>query len=298
MDDMTAFERQVADEILRIVGPSRPVDDLRIVTTAIRIAGRPPARSFPALRNAARLLVASAVVAALVGFVAIVLPQLSDRVPSVGGPGSSPPPSTLAPMVIERGGLRPDVLVTSDRFRPRVAFVTRAIDGLHGEDTDWCPGTSTSERVLILRWLYSCRPQVRLIRPFSVDCGTIDEHPDALELAAAIVATPGSVEIRDEGDLSVVTAMAPGFDLSGHTGRVLRVTGTPSLRALPSEPVPCRFVPEPGSADPIVEAREVNTLLVLMDIDGELVVLQAPGADDGNGTPYTLAAFHSFRFID
>ena len=98
------------------------------------------------------------------------------------------------PVAIEDVGLKPDVALTSERFRPRVSFSVRRFENsLHGEKTDWCERffERTSERMIALHWLYGCVAELRLIRPYAVDCGTVDEHPDAAELATAILAKPG-----------------------------------------------------------------------------------------------------------
>ena len=61
MDDVTAFERQVADEIFRIVGPPRRVDDLAVykaVTTT-----RSPRLTLPSMFGAMKYVVAGVIVA-------------------------------------------------------------------------------------------------------------------------------------------------------------------------------------------------------------------------------------------
>ena len=53
MDDMTAFDRQVADEMFRIVGPARPVDDLAVFDAVVAATQSPKwrfwSRSMPSV---------------------------------------------------------------------------------------------------------------------------------------------------------------------------------------------------------------------------------------------------------
>jgi len=226
----------------------------------------------------------------VVGFVGLTLRPSGQH--SVGGV-QSVVPSVSPSVVIEQEELRPDVRLTSERFHPRVSFVLRAISGLHGETTDWCPNISTSERTLTLRWLNACREELRLTRPFAVDCGTPDEHPDATALAAAILRMD---RVRDMGDLTWFAKLAPSFDVGGYTGRALLTGAAAEESQRPDQAGPCRLLPEPGTSDPTIEITgHTPGLTVLMDIDGELVVLQAPVFDGAPGA--LLRSFLSFGFI-
>ena len=64
MDDMSAFERQVGEEILRIVGPARPVDDLAAFELA---TDHQKGWGFTAF-SALRFVAAAAIVALFGGF--------------------------------------------------------------------------------------------------------------------------------------------------------------------------------------------------------------------------------------
>ena len=55
---------------------------------------------------------------------------------------------------------------------------------------------STSQRMLVLRYLYGCVSELRIIRPYAVECGTADEHPDASGLASAILDNPALSNVR------------------------------------------------------------------------------------------------------
>jgi hypothetical protein len=83
MDDMTAFERQVADEMHRIVGPARPVDDLAILD-AITTTPSPTWR-LQTMFSAAKLVVATAIVALFGSFLLAggSMPQPPDLLPGV-----------------------------------------------------------------------------------------------------------------------------------------------------------------------------------------------------------------------
>jgi hypothetical protein len=83
MDDMTAFERQVANEMHRIVGPPRPVDDLAILGS---ISGaRSPKWRLQTMFSAVKLVVAAAIVALLGGYLLAggSMPQRPDLLPGV-----------------------------------------------------------------------------------------------------------------------------------------------------------------------------------------------------------------------
>ena len=60
MDDMTAFDRQIAGEVLLGAGPSEPVDDLAIYE-AVTAASRPPRWGFT-MFSALKLVAAAAIV--------------------------------------------------------------------------------------------------------------------------------------------------------------------------------------------------------------------------------------------
>jgi hypothetical protein len=98
MDDMNAFERQVAFEVLRGAAPPRPVD-VAAVFAAIPTATRSPRWRFQSMFSATKFIVAGAIVALFGGFLlAGVLTQPSEeRMPAaVTG---SPDPTDLLPGV-------------------------------------------------------------------------------------------------------------------------------------------------------------------------------------------------------
>ena len=127
MDDMTAFERQVGDEIARIVGPARPVDDLAVFEVAASRSHRWGFTMFSALKFVA----ASVIVALFGGFLlagVLTTPQGEDMAPPAVT--DSPSPMTtdelLADMVTEE--VEPGVFrVVNDGYR----------DVSHPDEANW-----------------------------------------------------------------------------------------------------------------------------------------------------------------
>jgi hypothetical protein len=94
MDDMTLFERRVADEMSRIVGPRRSVDDLAILKAATT---RTPTLRFPAMFSGLRFVVAAAIVALFGGFLltgALTQPR-DELVPAAVSPPPAATPELL-----------------------------------------------------------------------------------------------------------------------------------------------------------------------------------------------------------
>jgi len=89
MYDVNAFERQVADEALRMAGPSEPVDDAAIFIAIT--ATQSPKWRFQSMFSAARFVLAGAIVALFGGFLlAGLLTQPSDdQLPAVGASASA-----------------------------------------------------------------------------------------------------------------------------------------------------------------------------------------------------------------
>jgi hypothetical protein len=99
MDDMNAFEQRVAAEVIRVMGPPKPVDDAAIYHAIT--ATQSPKWRFPSMSSAVKFVAASAVVALFGGV--LLTSQLTTQdpaEPSVGVSAShSPSPSTsLDPM--------------------------------------------------------------------------------------------------------------------------------------------------------------------------------------------------------
>jgi hypothetical protein len=195
-------------------------------------------------------------------------------------------------VAIERmgsAGLVSGVPYTSSAFTPKVALRLRGLGQRPntGQETDWCSPREesdastprTSARAIVLAWRYACISDLRIIRPFAVDCGTPDTHPDAAALAAAILARPGIDNVHDRGTLQTPQAVPPGLFLGRYSGRVLEIIRSRDLDPKAIDPNGCRLLPEPGTGDPTIEVRgDMNATLILVDVGGELVVIRAGSA--------------------
>jgi hypothetical protein len=98
MDDMTAFERRVASEVIRGMGRSQPVDDAAILATIA--ATRSPTRRFQAMFSATKFVVAAAIVALFVGFLLVGVltePSHDDMAPAADA--TTTPISTSFPPI-------------------------------------------------------------------------------------------------------------------------------------------------------------------------------------------------------
>jgi hypothetical protein len=104
MDDMTAFERQVAGELAHRAGPIRPVDASAILSAITVIQS--PKRVFHPMFSATKFVVAGAIVALFGGFLlaGVLTPQRSDeRVPAAASPSSTPTQPIELPAEIPEG---------------------------------------------------------------------------------------------------------------------------------------------------------------------------------------------------
>jgi len=263
-----------------------------------------------------RLPAAASLLLVVVAVVALTLLSLAPQAGTSGPGNSSPSPtpsSTPSPSpspgtsVTRRSafdgtevaiedtgstGLVSGVAYTSSVFEPRVAFHLRGLGQRPGtgQETDWCdarsseaPTPQTTPRELVLAWKYGCVSDLRFIRPFAVDCGTPDAHPDAAVLAAAIMARPGIDNVHDLGTLQTLGAVPPGLFFGTYQGRVLEIIRSRDLAPSVIDPDGCRLLQEPGTADPVIEIRgDQNVKLILVDVGGELVVIRAgSGGYDG-----------------
>jgi hypothetical protein len=118
MDDMQAFERQVAGEVIRAAAPPRPVD-VAAIFAAIPAATPSLRRRFQSAFNAARFVVAGAIVALFGGvLVAALLTQPSDL--AVPMASSSPAAMTAEPTAAPAPELLPGVELTTMEVSPGV----------------------------------------------------------------------------------------------------------------------------------------------------------------------------------
>jgi hypothetical protein len=224
----------------------------------------------------------------------VLVPSSSPLASALETPSPSTTPrsafggSQVAIEGVGSAGLVSGVAYTSSAFKPQVAF---RLFGLGqkpntSQETDWCsplesdpPTPSTSARAIVLAWKYACLSDLRILRPFAVDCGTRDTHPDAAALAAAILANPGLGHIHDRGTLQTPEAVPTGLFLGTYSGRVLEIIRSRNLDPKAIDPNGCRLLPEPGTGDPTIEIRgDMNATLILVDVGGELVVIRAGSA--------------------
>ena len=186
------------------------------------------------------------------------------------------------------------VAYTSTTFAPQVAFRLRAFGKKvdPGEATDWCSPAdgiplSPSARSIVLPWKMGCVTDLRIIRPFAVDCGTAGPHPDAAALAAAVLDKP-DLSATDLGSLQDPGAVPSTLFFGSYKGRVVRIPGSASMDPA-SDPDRCRLLPDPASHDPTIEIRgDLATDLILVDVHGELVVIRV--AAGGYDAPTESAA--------
>ena len=205
------------------------------------------------------------------------LPQPSPPVPSV--PVTAPSPRAVVndpAIVIERGGtLAADARYTSDLFQPRVTFTAtpRTTGGAEG---DICLPAATSTRMIVLAHPKGCVADLRFIHPWAVDCGSAGDHPDAAALAAAILAIPATTPAVDLGDTRTRGDLPTGMFREPYPGRVVRMPGSgPSVEDV-ADADRCALLPEPGTHDPVIEIRrDIGARFVLLDVDGQLVVIRA-----------------------
>lgn len=214
---------------------------------------------------------------------------------------ASPKPSLDpdAPVAIEdvaEGEFRPDVTYTSRGFEPWITFRLRR--SIPNTGTYLIPSSRTSARTIVIEYRGRRGEEIRVTRPFAVDCGTPDEHPDAATLAAAILAKPGLANVRDLGTDPYRSESATSSNLiyGTYPKQVLKIDGTGrTFDARVSDPDQCRLLAEPGSGDPTIEIRgDMAALLILTDVGGELVVIRV--SDRGYDAP-TGAAFMTRDYL-
>ena len=207
-----------------------------------------------------------------------------DTVAPSASPTTSPgagttiePPSAL---IIEEAGNLSSVgrTYTSDRFLPQTTFDI----GFPRGRAEVCVSPQTSERTIVLRHVRGCVQDVRIIRPFAVDCGLADSHPGADALTAAILRRLGAAA-REELDLAKLGKPAPvntlvpwGLLPGTEHRRVIETLRSRPFDAAATDLDGCRLLPEPGSRDPVIEIRgDIYATFVFLDIDNELVVVRA-----------------------
>ena len=190
----------------------------------------------------------------------------------------TPSPATVLDGAIVE--LVPDELLTSEVFRPRVTFRIRARDDV-GVSAEFCFEYSDADTI-VFGHIMGCVDEVRIIHVGAMDCGGIDDAPDADTVAAAMLARPqlGAV---DRGVLGMGVTVPDRFLRAPLHGRVIDVVGTAETQFDVVDPDGCRFLPTPGSeAIPTEIRRDLQERYVLIDARGGLVVVRA-GSDGQDG---------------
>jgi hypothetical protein len=152
--------------------------------------------------------------------------------------------------------------LTSDRFRPSLTFQINAYPEI-------CPDVLTTDRSIVMHHVKGCVDEIDIVRPWAVDCGTVDAHPRSTELGTVLLAHPG-LEAR-KGSAAAARQLfvtVPAFE-------VIAIDRGRDFDDTADDPDRCRLLPEPGSGDDTIEIRgDVSQRLVLLDVDDELVVIR------------------------
>ncbi|MFL5646180.1 MAG: hypothetical protein ACJ78L_12580 [Chloroflexota bacterium] len=279
------------------------IEDVRV--TGQRISRRPAMlRRTPGQRSPWRLLIAAALVC-VVGSVAVIgLTPLSGIV--LPQPTSTPTPSAVttpapshsilpATAIESLTHLEPGVTYTSDLFMTRMTFKVRPRDpGNNGDE--WCTPVSVTTRAIVFAHAKSCRQELRFLRPYEVSCGTSDIHPDADAVAEAILANPAMAEAVDLGTLQTPGAVPRAMFAADYHGRVIQL---PARFAPYAGGQRCLLLDELVGRAPLLEITgDFSMRLVLVDVHGELLVIQAWGEGTGGVSEFMhlLTVNYDIRF--
>ena len=207
---------------------------------------------------------------------------LADPADPLPSPSPLPTPAIMVSDTIaieDRATLGPGTVFTSRLFEPRVTFQASARTAGAAEG-DICPTVPTSTRSIVFSHPKGCVGDLRITRPWAVACGSAGDHPDADALATAILAIPATSGSTDLGDLQTSSAIPPGMFADEYQGRVVEMRGyAPLFAGDVTDRDHCLLRPDPGSRDPVIEIRrDMSALFVLIDLDGELIVIRASTA--------------------
>ena len=281
------------------------LQDVRV--TEQRSRGRVPfTRPRVGRAHGLRLAVAAALVCVLASVAIVGLTPLSGLVLPAGTASPAPSPSPSATPQPSRAAtsatamdflthLEPGVTYSSELFQPRMTFKVNPRAPATTSD-EWCMPVWTSSRLMVFSHAKSCQSQLRVMRPAAVDCGTPDAHPDADALAAAILANPAMAAAVDVGMLQTPGAVPDGMFGAEYHGRVVQI----QARLAPfAGAQPCRLILDPGTMNPFLDITgDLSMRLVLIDVHGELLVVQAGGDGSGGTTEFMhlLSIDHEIRF--
>jgi hypothetical protein len=130
MDDLTAFERQVADEISRIVGPARPVDDLEVFEAAA--TSQSSSRRFK-MFSALKFVTATAIVSLFGGFLltgVLTTPQEGEVLPAAVTESPSPMTAQMLEDMSIEGWNFDDVALLEEVYAPDAVHTGVYFDGM------------------------------------------------------------------------------------------------------------------------------------------------------------------------
>ena len=127
MDDMNAFDRQLASVVLQRVGPSRPVDDAAIFTAIT--ATQSPKWRFQSMFSATKFVVAGAIVALFGGFLlsGVLTQQGDEQLPAVGASASAQAEPSDAVTAEPTAEVEADMTTRTDLL-PGVDLVTEEVE--------------------------------------------------------------------------------------------------------------------------------------------------------------------------
>ena len=276
-----------------------------------------PAYGYPTRRVAA--LGAAAVTVAVLGIGLAILPGVSgpgatptptETLPPSGAPWTSPPGNWPSVGPEPSGPAVPIDQVGGEGGPPGQAVLSGSTFGLpltlwleyFGRDpssapgSDWCAAT-TSPRQLVLPWRGACVADLRILRPSAVRCGTTTEQPGVDELAQAILRNP-LLAAEDLGPAAGSAWLPPRlFADPAPTGRVFLIGGsTPfpaptGLDTTRADPAGCLIV---ADAPNVEVRRDLPVLLILLDVRGELVIIDVSGGGY-DGPSMTAARARGYR---
>lgn len=181
------------------------------------------------------------------------------------------------------GGRPPgDAPIASRAFAPAMTFQLRDMAG--GDRPEFC-AWRTSPRVIELGHAMGCVDEVWITRPYAVDCGVVDDTPDAATLTRAVLSR-SSLHAQDLGPIVAGRTVPAALFSDAPSGRVVQVVGRGPFAGRIADPDACRLLPDPASDDDVVEIRrDLTARFILFDVDDELVVIRAAfgGHDRASG---------------
>jgi hypothetical protein len=221
MDDMNAFDRQLANVVLRRVGPSESVDDAAIFTTIT--ATRSPKWRFQSMFSATKFVVAGAIVALFGGFLlsGVLMQPSEEQMPAVGASASAeaeprPTDATAQPLTTE------EVLASLDATEVERGIFRIDDDGVRKPRKVTDVQVTNDGQVLVMAGRHGAtdRPDSDS-RLYPLGSGEFPKPP----------AGTGTFQMRDDGTLVANGARISWFDgetwnLTPNAGRAISVHRT------------------------------------------------------------------------